>query len=300
MLRYLEGYTATDWALSFMNALDWTDVVDRHLTPATNVTGLDPENLPAEITERLDGRPLLLLTDYDGTLVPIRDLPDQAVLGRSMRSLLRRLTSIENVRMVAVSGRTSGFLRKQFRDLNISLAAEHGARYFRVRRQRWQSLVHTDRSQWMKTAVDIMTAYAARVPDSFVERKAYGVSWHYRRSPGEFAWHQSLKLREELELLLANLPAHVLQGKKVVEVRASEANKGHFVRWLLSTYPREDEVVIALGDDETDEDMFLALPRSAVTVRVGPGATAARYRIENQHQLPRFLRTLTGRIGEAG
>jgi trehalose 6-phosphate synthase/phosphatase len=209
-----------------------------------------------------------------------------------MRAQLRRLAARPAIRIVTVSGRTSGFLRSQFRDLPVSLASEHGARYYRARRQRWQSLVHSDRKEWLATAIEIMNAYAARVPASFVERKAYSASWHYRRSPGEFAAQEALKLREEMEILLANHPASVLQGKKVIEVRAAEANKGHFVRWLLNTYPRDDEAIVAFGDDETDEEMFAALPRSAITIKVGPEPTVARYRIEKQSQLLAFLRTL--------
>ncbi|HEY0350934.1 MAG TPA: hypothetical protein VGC48_02370, partial [Gemmatimonadales bacterium] len=38
--------------------------------------------------------------------------------------------------------------------------------------------------------------------------------------------------------------------------------------------------VLALGDDRTDEDLFAALPSEAITVKVGPGATQARFRLE--------------------
>jgi trehalose 6-phosphate synthase/phosphatase len=138
-----------------------------------------------------------------------------------------------------------------------------------------------------------MKAYSRRVPESFVERKAYSVSWHYRLSPENFATEQSRKLRGELELILAHLPVSVLQGKKVLEVRAAEANKGHFVRWLLDAEPlRENEVIVALGDDETDEEMFQSLPPHAITIKVGPGKTAARYRIARQEQLAPLLATL--------
>ena len=38
--------------------------------------------------------------------------------------------------------------------------------------------------------------------------------------------------------------------------------------------------VVAIGDDRTDEDLFVSLPPEAITVRVGPGPTRAHYRLE--------------------
>ena len=38
--------------------------------------------------------------------------------------------------------------------------------------------------------------------------------------------------------------------------------------------------MLAIGDDRTDEDLFAALPPDAITIRVGPGPTRARFRLE--------------------
>jgi trehalose 6-phosphate synthase/phosphatase len=38
--------------------------------------------------------------------------------------------------------------------------------------------------------------------------------------------------------------------------------------------------VLAIGDDRTDEDLFAAVPPDAITIKVGPGATQARFRID--------------------
>lgn len=289
MLRYLEAYTASDWAGSFMAALA-LKVDAAPEAPSDGTETLHSQRLPRALQRRLGRARLRLLTDYDGTLSPIRETPGEAVLAARTRAVLRRIAANPEIRMITVSGRPSSFLTDQFRGIRISLAAEHGARYFPAGGDRWQSLVHTDRRQWIGTAVEIMKAYSTRAPGSFVERKAYSVSWHYRKSPEEFATQLSRKLREELESIFTNLPVSVLQGKKVIEIRAAEANKGHFVRWWLHTFPLgEDEVVVAVGDDETDEEMFAALPASAITIKVGPGRTSARYRILRQQDLVPFL-----------
>jgi trehalose 6-phosphate synthase/phosphatase len=54
----------------------------------------------------------------------------------------------------------------------------------------------------------------------------------------------------------------------------------------------EDSVILAAGDDRTDEDMFGALPPNAFSIRVGSGATAAKLRVES----PRTLLGLLARL----
>src|SRR5690606_9612480 len=109
---------------------------------------------------------------------------------------------------------------------------------------------------------------------------------------------ESKKLREELETGLSNYPVTVISGKKVIEVRAAEANKGRFVRWFLENgSDHRNDVIVAIGDDETDEDMFEALPEHAVTVKVGSGTTRARYRVAEQHQVLPLLQRLAELAG---
>jgi trehalose-6-phosphatase len=46
----------------------------------------------AEVLRRLDGRTLALFYDFDGTLTPIVDDPDAAVLAPATRTALARLS----------------------------------------------------------------------------------------------------------------------------------------------------------------------------------------------------------------
>jgi len=50
--------------------------------------------------------------------------------------------------------------------------------------------------------------------------------------------------------------------------------------------------VVAIGDDRTDEDLFASLPPEAITVRVGPGPTRARYRLEGTGAVREMLHLL--------
>ncbi|MDQ3222621.1 MAG: bifunctional alpha,alpha-trehalose-phosphate synthase (UDP-forming)/trehalose-phosphatase, partial [Gemmatimonadota bacterium] len=50
--------------------------------------------------------------------------------------------------------------------------------------------------------------------------------------------------------------------------------------------------VLAIGDDRTDEDLFAALPPEAITIRVGPGPTRARFRVDGVAAVRALLQSL--------
>src|SRR5690606_20395841 len=114
----------------------------------------------------------------------------------------------------------------------------------------------------------------------------------YRRANPEYAEYQAHKLFEELEIGLMGTNTNVLRGKKVIEVRSAEANKGYFVRSYLEALP-ENAFAIVFGDDRTDEDMFYAVKDRGVSVRIGVSReTYADYCLTDQTELIKLLRHL--------
>ena len=53
-------------------------------------------------------------------------------------------------------------------------------------------------------------------------------------------------------------------------------------------------MVVAFGDDRTDEDLFRSLPGDAVTVAVGGGAANARYSVADYRGVRDALARLLG------
>ncbi|HSP91309.1 MAG TPA: trehalose-phosphatase, partial [Vicinamibacterales bacterium] len=103
-----------------------------------------------------------------------------------------------------------------------------------------------------------------------------------------------------LRTRLAKAPVSILKGSCVLEVRAAGVHKGLVVtRVLAQRIP--SPAVVAIGDDETDEDMFAAVPEPGLTVHVGPGETRASARLEDW-QAVRVLLTLvtSGHVPEPG
>ena len=90
-------------------------------------------------------------------------------------------------------------------------------------------------------------------------------------------------------ICLRNEPVEVLSGDKSVEVRQSGIHKGLAVPLILAAGPG---VVLAVGDDGTDEDLFASLPDGALTVHVGDGSTKAKYRIGGPDEVRLMLNAI--------
>ena len=75
--------------------------------------------------------------------------------------------------------------------------------------------------------------------------------------------------------------------------KSPDCNKGSEVGRLLAN--RRYDFVIAMGDDTTDEDMFQALPKSAIAIKIGSVSEAANYHLSAQSDVLPFLRSLLGK-----
>ena len=231
--------------------------------------------------------------DYDGTLVPFAQRPEDGAPDEELLHLLLALQGLPDVDVHVISGRRQDDLAHWLGHLSIGLHAEHG----RVSRDpgplTWPG-APSDRPEWMAGVRGLMDARAARMPSSFVEEKAYALAWHYRMVSEPEGSRGAAALRRELATLVRGSAAQVVAGHRLIEVREQSANKGLVVRALAAAHP-EGRLFIA-GDDVTDEDMFVSAPASAVTVKIGPGRTQARFQVAGPEQLRSLLRGIAKRL----
>lgn len=232
----------------------------------------------------------LLFLDYDGTLTPIVDDPAQALLSAEIKDLIMRLCDLATV--IIVSGRDRGFLATTFAGIPVHLIAEHGAFMKMVGLPGWQKLSVFGQS-WQQALRPILHAYQDRCPGSLVEQKESSLAWHYRTAKDQAGAEKLAKrLVDQLAQspILSGLGLQTINGNKVVEVKRGAYNKGTAVGSYLQN--GQYDFVLAIGDDTTDEDMFLALPESSFTIKVGNGPSAARGRLTDQTQVAALLRLL--------
>ena len=76
----------------------------------------------------------------------------------------------------------------------------------------------------------------------------------------------------------------------VLEISAVNANKGESLT-ALRDFSRASATFFA-GDDVTDEHAFAALIPGDLGIKVGPGSTAAAFRIATPDELPDVLELL--------
>ena len=84
--------------------------------------------------------------------------------------------------------------------------------------------------------------------------------------------------------------AQVKPGSDVVELLARTASKGEALLHLAARLERSP--VVYLGDDITDEDAFHTMSDADVSVRVGPGESAAAHRLAGPAEVAEFLSLL--------
>src|SRR5450755_2067400 len=78
------------------------------------------------LDRRFVGKQPAVFLDYDGTLTPIRDRPEDAVISESMREAVRRLA--EQVPVVVVSGRDRRVVQELMGFDHLIVAGSHGDR----------------------------------------------------------------------------------------------------------------------------------------------------------------------------
>jgi len=292
MKKFLLQYTSSNWAEIFLKDLENRLQVHPPLS-ISNDSYFD-------WMKDLKNKRILLFCDLDGTLAPIEPHPSLVTLSEKTKYLLQNIAEFKNINLIIISGRDKHFLEKEFlqKDLNFTLAACHGSCFYSLKDESWIDLIPPSDERWKESVKDILELYTKRTPQSFIEDKDYALTWHYRNSPESFSEFLANKLFIELEENLISKPVQVMRGKKVIEIKSLYANKGQFIRYWLAKMNEADlpDVVISIGDDVTDEDMFKVLQEqtdlNSYCVKVGSEKSTAKYFINDQNKVTPFLENI--------
>jgi trehalose 6-phosphate synthase/phosphatase len=280
------------------NAFAWaerfTDDLRRAARSRLHAGSSEPARLPlADATAAFRAcRNGVLLLAYDGTLVPLAPRPAEASPPPELVSLLLRLGAEGRHRVAIVSGRSRVDFERWFGDVEgLWLAAEHGAVLRPPTSHEWSAIRPSPPQDWKEHVLPVLEHYVDRTPGSFIEAKEYSLVWHYRMSDPEFSEWLSNELVASLEELLAETELRAIRAHKSVEVKFAWANKGEIVRHLEAAGPAPD-FRLAVGDDQTDEDLFAVMPPEAWTIRVGGGPSQARFQLGSPGDVRRLLEAM--------
>jgi trehalose 6-phosphate phosphatase len=225
--------------------------------------------------ERLMSRDRVLVgIDFDGTLAPIVDHPDDAVPDHRAVEALTDLAKRHDVEVAVISGRALDDLRLRLGDIpGATFVGEHG------------------NDMGSESSEDPLITEAAEMIDELAtslgataERKQRSVTFHYRNMAEEDAERALVRIRGWAQ---DRDGVRVLEGKKVIELTSGTHNKGDAIRELAGSAS-----VIYIGDDTTDETVFEVLGPDDIGVKVGDGPTAATHRVEDIDGVVAILRQI--------
>jgi alpha,alpha-trehalose-phosphate synthase [UDP-forming]/trehalose-phosphatase len=222
-------------------------------------------------------RPLGILTDLDGTLVPFAATPEEARPSSAVSALVDELARSPDTTLVVVSGRPRLTLDEYFAAPSRALlVAEHGA--WRRNGAQWEPMVSFEPGV-VDSLAQLLAPLEAHT-GARVERKTSSVAVHYRKV-AEFGKAELLvQAGAIVDAWIRTHPSfEALAGAEVLEVRPRGARKGNAVSWVRGLLGPSCRMLI-VGDDVTDEDMFTAAGPEDATVYVGPEPerpTAARW-----------------------
>ena len=167
---------------------------------------------------------------------------------------------------------------------------EHGAYIKKKNSNLWETIEPLT-SDWKKEIRPTLELFANRVQNSFLEEKEFSIAWHYRNVKTEEGISQAKELMALLTTISANLEIGVLHGNNVLEVKNIGINKGKATLRYLSE--NNFQFILAIGDDETDEALFKALPPDAYSIRVGIIPSRSRFNLNSQKEVLLLLKKLT-------
>lgn len=246
------------------------------------------------LKKRIEQNHIFLFLDYDGTLTPIVDTPEQAVVPKKTKEILKALSENNQCRAAIISGRALDDIRKRVGLDGLVYVGNHGLEIYDSKlRFRWMMPLH-----FKKTLTEIknkLNEIFAKIEGVFIEDKEFTLSLHYRMVHVEDAVIKSMFIKA-LNPYQALGEIAIMAGKKVLEVRpAKEGRKGKavigiFLRERLSTNDT-NIIPIYIGDDETDEDAFKETNnKNGMTIRVGESReTAAHYYVNDTEEIVKLL-----------
>ncbi|MFL5661827.1 MAG: trehalose-phosphatase, partial [Ktedonobacteraceae bacterium] len=165
------------------------------------------------LAQRFAGKRPAVFLDYDGTLTPIRDRPEDAVISDSMREAVRRLAGL--VPVIVVSGRDRKVVQKLMGINNLIVAGDHG---FDIWSPTGGSIQREEGASFEGLLREVeakLRAELADIPGALVEPKKISVAVHFRLVPQE----QRPRVKEIVDAVLSeHSELKVTPGKMVFEI----------------------------------------------------------------------------------
>ncbi|HEX7467471.1 MAG TPA: trehalose-phosphatase [Methanobacterium sp.] len=196
-----------------------------------------------------------ILTDIDGTISEIANIPDEALVTPSMQKVLSRLNN--KFKMVGViSGRSAKKAKAMVGVDGVVYIGNHGMEYIIGN----EIFIDDEALKYLenikRSLEKLKNGELSKINGLIFEDKGVCIAIHYR----ECELHENTR-KKILNAINDSVDASKLkltEGRKVVEIKPPiSRDKGFIVEKILEKY--DTDRVIYLGDDVTDYDAFIKL-----------------------------------------
>ena len=257
------------------------------------------ENIQA-VNELLNEREkTILLTDFDGTLTPIQKHPDLAALSEEIRQILIKFSHNKEIFLGIITGRSLKQIKKLVHIRDVLYVANHGIELEGPGIRSTCPEAKKARSTLWHIYMRLFKSLK-NIEGVHIEDKGLSISLHYR----------AVKKRGDVEYIISTLHditkpfldrkmLSLSTGKMVYEIRPPvKWNKASTIQWLLTHYfPVEfskDALLIYLGDDKADIEVFDSLMGKGLTIFVGNPSdmSTADYYVNSPEEVKVFLEHL--------
>jgi trehalose 6-phosphate phosphatase len=235
------------------------------------------------------GKPAFLFLDYDGTLAPIRNSPEKAIMSVRTTEVLGRLAANPRISVWIITGRSLADIRRMVAIGGVKFIGNHGLE-IDAGGKRWEHPSAREIVEMMKGISYSVADELSGIRGVMVENKGLTLSVHYRNAKG-------ITEEDLVPVIEQSLTGHgrilrVVSGKKVLEIRPETGwDKGAVANIVLAFYStKTKQAILYAGDDMTDEDAFSTLPDDSFTIKVGSDPdTAARFRVNGVREIRALL-----------
>jgi trehalose 6-phosphate phosphatase len=242
---------------------------------------------------------VLLISDFDGTLTPIVDKPELAILFPEIKKLLRTLVKNRRYTVGIISGRALPDLKSKIGLDGIIYAGNHGLEIEGFGSNFLEPLAEEMRP-FLVMLNQALAVTLRGIKGVFIENKGLTLSVHYRMVKVAEEKRVTDAFERITDLLHVMGRIRITRGKKVYEIRPPvDWDKGKAIAWLITRLKdssREGEILpVYLGDDLTDEDGFKLINRNdGISIFVGAESfpSVARYFLKSPGEVAKFMKML--------
>jgi trehalose 6-phosphate phosphatase len=217
----------------------------------------------------IDPHATALFLDVDGTLLEIRDRPQEVAADDELIVLLGRLSAFLGGALSLISGRSIADIDRIFAPALFPAAGSHGAEI----RLHPDDEIDVTATQLPQPVMQALVEFADTHDGLLLEHKNGGASLHYRMAP-----QLEAECRQLVDGLLAGIEQEfrLIPGKMVFELAPRGHNKGNAIVAMMHRKPFAGRRPVFVGDDVTDEDGFEAVNAlHGISVRVGEDRDSA-------------------------